>query len=70
MLGLTAEDLSEVLLPSPTVMPPSIPPAPLRDIEVEEGAKYSEMPASCSSDADEVSHISKKKAIMAVIKSA
>jgi len=51
-------------------VPPRIPPAPEVESDTVAGAKYSAMPRFCSGLVVLISHIRRKKAIMAVTKSA
>ncbi len=55
---------------SPSDVPPRMPPEPEVEAETFAGAKYSAMPRFCSGSVVLISHISRKKAIMAVTKSA
>ena len=61
----------EPLAPSsPSDVPPRMPPEPEVVADTLAGAKYSAMPRFCSGSVVLISHISRKKAIMAVTKSA
>jgi hypothetical protein len=61
----------ELLAPSsPSDVPPRMPPEPDVVADTLAGAKYSAMPRFCSGSVVLISHISRKKAIMAVTKSA
>ncbi len=55
---------------SPSDVPPRMPPEPEVEADTLAGAKYSAMPRFCSGSVVLISHISRKKAIMAVTKSA
>ena len=55
---------------SPSAVPPRMPPEPEVVWLTLAGAKYSAMPFFCSGSVALSSHISRKKAIMAVTKSA
>ena len=61
----------ELLGPSsPSAVPPRMPPDPEVVSDTLAGAKYSAMPFFCSGSVALTSHISRKKAIIAVTKSA
>ena len=61
----------ELLEPSsPSEVPPRMPPEPDVVAETLAGAKYSAMPRFCSGSVVLISHINRKKAIIAVTKSA